>query len=828
MVLLLAWRPLDRSPPGVARLDSIESLLPTRKILIVASLLRGRRRPNRHRPLGARVEALESRRLLDGSWGSFAGNPQHTAISTVPSQSLGRIAWQTPVDLDPQYSGGDLSIHYGSPLVTATDTVIVPVKTGATGGFELRAFSGSDGTAEWTMATDYILPPHDWTPSDSPALTPGGRLYFAGAGGTVYYTDSPDSPGARISGQLAFYGISNYTHAGFDGSVYISTPITSDASGDIFFGFQVTGSNPLNLQSGIARIAADGTGRWVAATAASGDSGLVEVPQNGAPALSADGTTLYVAVSSGNDGRGDLLALDSTTLLTVGEVALKDPATGSNAVIADDSSASPTVGPDGDVYYGVLESRYPVNDNRGWLLHFSADLTRTKIPGAFGWDDTASIVPASMVPSYKGTSSYLVMTKYNDYAADGGSGLNKIAVLDPNASMTDPATGSSVMREVLTILGPTPDPQYDATHPGAVKEWCINTAAVDPATDSVLANSEDGILYRWDLANNTFSQRIMLTNGQGEAYTPTVIGADGTVYAINRAVLFAIKAGTSPTPTPTPSPTPPVLATIPDQTVGEGVQLNVQVTASDPDGDAIAFSLGPGAPSGAVIDPHSGLFTWTPAPGSVMGPLSITVVATDNGSPPLSAMTSFVVDVIDSGPAATITKARVSVKHGLSIALRFSQPLDPSTAANPGDFILVPAGKRKAPPLASIPLVVSYDPATLTVTLIARAKARRGQVLRLTVIGSGPDGIAKVTGLLLAGDGRHPGTNYVATIRGQSITHTNAAPSRPRSKAATNRVLSRDVPRASHAGRMAPMAHPTGPAAQASRLAAGRRPHPRP
>jgi hypothetical protein len=514
----------------------------------VASHHRGRSKPNRTRPVHAGVEALEHRRLLTTTWASYAGNAQHTALSSVASQSLDLIRWQTPVDLNPQYSGNDLLIHYGSPLVTAANTVIVPVKTGATGGFEVRAFSGSTGTPEWTLPTDYILPPHDWTPSFSPVLTPGGRLYFAGAGGTVYYTNSPDSPTATTNGQLAFYGIANYTHAGFDGTVYISTPITSDANGDIFFGFQVTGSNPLNLQSGIARIGADGTGSWVTTTAASGDSGLVEVPQNCAPALSADGNTLYIAVSSGNFGRGDLLALNSTTLATLGKVALIDPASGKNAALPDDGTASPTVGPDGDVYYGVLENPFPSNNDRGWLLHFSGDLTQTKIPGAFGWDDTASIVPASMVPSYTGTSTYLLMTKYNNYASIGtGNGHNKIAILDPNAMEDDPVTGACVMQEVETILGPTPDPQYDGTYPGAVREWCINTAAVDPATDSVLANSEDGTLYRWDLANNTFSQKIVLTTGVGEAYTPTVIGTDGTVYAINNGTLFAIQASTNPT-----------------------------------------------------------------------------------------------------------------------------------------------------------------------------------------------------------------------------------------------------------------------------------------
>lgn len=101
------------------------------------------------------------------------------------------------------------------------------------------------------------------------------------------------------------------------------------------------------------------------------------------------------------------------------------------------------------------------------------------------------------------------------------------------------------MQDVLTILGPTPDAEQFPAYPNAVREWCINTAAVDPFTKAVLAGSEDGKLYRWDLTTNSFTEAVTLTAGLGEAYTPTVVGPDGHVYAINNATLFAVGAAAS-------------------------------------------------------------------------------------------------------------------------------------------------------------------------------------------------------------------------------------------------------------------------------------------
>ena len=162
-------------------------------------------------------------------WNGYSHDAQHDAIASVASQPLNHILWQTPVDLSvPATNTGELFIHYGSPLITRSNTVIVPVKTDASGGFEIKALAGATGATNWVQLTDYILPPHNWTPSFSPTLTPKNRLYFSGGGGTVYYCDTPDTTNAApVIGQIAFYGLTNYLA---DTNTYLNTVFIGHAN----------------------------------------------------------------------------------------------------------------------------------------------------------------------------------------------------------------------------------------------------------------------------------------------------------------------------------------------------------------------------------------------------------------------------------------------------------------------------------------------------------------------------------------------------------------------------------------------------------------------
>jgi len=471
-------------------------------------------------------------------WRGYGGDEQHNAQASVANQALAHIHWKTPVDLKPQSQGGELLIHYAEAMITAANTVLLPVKTGSAGGFRVEAHNGTTGALIWKRETGFVLAPHDWTPSYPAHLTGQNNFMFAGPGGTVHERQTPDSATGRER-DLVFYGLASYkaNKAAYDANVMIDTPITADDAGDIYFGFVALGSTPANLSSGIARVAPNGQGTWISAGNAANDATMSEVAQNCAPAISHDQSTVYVAVSNGSSGY--LVGLDSKTLQPKYRATLTDPVSGQAAWMLDDSSASPTVGPDGDVYYGVLENPFPNHDDRGWLLHFDSTLAIQKTPGSFGWDDTVSVVPTSAVPSYTGASPYLLMTKYNNYYGIGpyGDGHNRIAIVDPDATQTDEYSTATVMKEILTILDPN---QFPGQPAGSVYEWCINSAVVDPASQSVIANSEDGHVYRWDLATNALAEVLKLNPPEPEAYTSTVIGPDGTVYATNDAKLYAI------------------------------------------------------------------------------------------------------------------------------------------------------------------------------------------------------------------------------------------------------------------------------------------------
>lgn len=90
----------------------------------------------------------------------------------------------------------------------------------------------------------------------------------------------------------------------------------------------------------------------------------------------------------------------------------------------------------------------------------------------------------------------------------------------------------------------------------------------------------------------------------------------------------------------------PILQAVEDVSVTAGQSIAFTARASDPDGDALTFSLAPGAPQGATIHSSRGAFTWTP---TATGTFNFSVRVTDQGTPPRSAERTFRVTVRPQG-----------------------------------------------------------------------------------------------------------------------------------------------------------------------------------
>ena len=79
----------------------------------------------------------------------------------------------------------------------------------------------------------------------------------------------------------------------------------------------------------------------------------------------------------------------------------------------------------------------------------------------------------------------------------------------------------------------------------------------------------------------------------------------------------------------------PILAAIGDRTIDVGSLVTFTATATDVDipTNGLSFSIDENAPAGAIINPVTGVFSWTP---TEVGEFSLTVLVTDDGTPTLN------------------------------------------------------------------------------------------------------------------------------------------------------------------------------------------------
>jgi len=559
------------------------------------------------------------------SWPQWAQNPQHTGFLNVKGQDLNRIVADIVYDpLVPQEQAlneGDLLVHYQVPLVEGND-VYMESKAGnynkgtySSQSWHQNRFTWINNvlTKVWTFDSDWVPPGSQndfWEPVYHAVLA-NGFVYDPGRGGTIFKLNKAD--GSVVTRINPFGKM-------IDPNTFTVSPLTADSAGNVYYNvLKLQDNGPFYhndaVDSWIVKVARDDsismrsyTGLNPAAPTGlcqgvfsnaelpwppSADAvppmvpcGLQRVGLNIAPAISADGQTLYTLTRGHfliGARHSSLLALNTSDLSLKWATSLRDrfhdgcgvpPSQGGtlppngqpggcrdlgpagNAAILgndpaqnspgagrvlDDSSSTPTVAPDGSILYGAY-SRY--NYAQGHMMRFSAS---GQFLGAFGfgWDTTPGI--------YEHDGTYSIVIKNNHYSGLG-SYCNVAAFCPEDRSATNPQSPEEFF---ITQLRPDMSIEWsfkntntlscsraaDGTiscvddHPHSF-EWCVNAPVID-RQGTVFANSEDGNLFAIS-QGGLLKQKIFQQLALGAAYTPTSLGGDGKIYTQNAGHLFVV------------------------------------------------------------------------------------------------------------------------------------------------------------------------------------------------------------------------------------------------------------------------------------------------
>jgi hypothetical protein len=558
------------------------------------------------------------------AWPQWAQNPQHTGFLTVAGQNLNRnlvnIVYDPLVPDERAANGGDLLVHYQTPLVDGND-VFMESKSGtyssstySTQRWHQNRFQWQSGQLVkiWTFDTDWVAPGSTgdfWEPVYHAVLA-NGFVYDPGAGGTIFKLDR--ATGAVVARINPFDML--------EANTYTASPLSADRAGNVYYNAVRMTGGPVGTSfyardvvgSWLVKVAPDGTVSKVSyeallraatiigdpvpgtndpckvsfpssalpwppspdATPSTVSCGSQRAALNLAPAIAPDGTiytvsrahfvsryNYLIAVNPDltgkwasslrghlNDGCNDGTVRDSILPLNgqpggcrVGARPGVDPGTNEPGPgrILDDASSTPTVAPDGSIFFGVY-TRY--NYAQGHLMKFSPSGQFLAAFG-FGWDSTPAI--------YSHNATYSIVEKENHYG-NVGSYCNNASFCPTDRTGTNPSSPEAYF---VTQLDSNLRPEWSyqnkntlsctrsasgsvtcvSDHPAGF-EWCVNAPVVD-ANGVVYANSEDGNLFAIN-QGGTLREKIFQQLAVGAAYTPASLGSDGKVYSQNAGHLF--------------------------------------------------------------------------------------------------------------------------------------------------------------------------------------------------------------------------------------------------------------------------------------------------
>lgn len=266
------------------------------------------------------------------------------------------------------------------------------------------------------------------------------------------------------------------------------------------------------------------------------------------------------------------------------------------------------------------------------------------------------------------------------------------------------------------------------------------TLNVNGAT-GVLANDTDADSdeLKASLTIKGTEQGNLTLNADGSfTYTPPADWTGTDTFTYQAYDWFSQSSETEIMITVGDSNTPPELNPIGNQTVDEGTELTFTASATDTDvpPDTLTYSLSNTSPSGAAIDPTSGVFTWTPVEAQGPGSYTFDVVVSDGTTTDSETITVTVDEAnldpvlgaignktVDEGTELTFTASATDADvpaDTLTFSLGNTPPTGASINATSGVFTWTPT-EAQGPDEYTFDIVVSdgndTDSETITVTV---------------------------------------------------------------------------------------------------------------
>ncbi|KKH96659.1 hypothetical protein EO95_02195, partial [Methanosarcina sp. 1.H.T.1A.1] len=210
------------------------------------------------------------------------------------------------------------------------------------------------------------------------------------------------------------------------------------------------------------------------------------------------------------------------------------------------------------------------------------------------------------------TSSPCIDAGYSssDYSNEPDDNGNRINIGAFGNTKYASKSGTPIVDNQAPVINSIPDVNVEAG-----KSLTFTVSASDADGDS-LAYSASGTPSgaTFDSKSGVFSWTPVA--GQEGTYSVTFEVSDGKLQDSATAAISVVNHNQAP-----------VINSIPDVSVEAGKSLTFTVSASDADGDSLAYSAS-GTPSGATFDSKSGVFSWTPVAGQE-GTYSLTFEVSD-------------------------------------------------------------------------------------------------------------------------------------------------------------------------------------------------------